>query len=324
MKSISVYVGLALAWLLLPVTVGGQQEKWSAFGDAQVVVAVDVEQFRATELGRQLMKVAQKQAQEALGEMGDGDKAPTMDEVKEFLGFDPFEEIRGAVIAIDDIEEPEQNMVAIIQMGETTGNIEGLLLGLPGYQSEKKNGMTIHSADYEGQEIYGVIRKVGDNKVLVIAPDKDKLLQVAEQASDIRQLIGQSSAAKSTFIRILVNELPEELMEDGPQAAVVKFLESIQVTVGQASDNLVFALELTVDNEEHAEQLRQMANGLKAMIGFAMTQEEMDEEMKKAAELAQGMEVSVEGTQLNLSISLPVDVVMDFLQDEMGRYFKDN
>lgn len=324
MKSMFARVGLMLAMLAAPLTAWGQKDKWSGFEDAQVVVALNVEQFRATELGKHLMEVAKQQAKEALAEMGDDDKAPTMEEVKEFLGFDPFEEIRGAVIAIDDVEEPEENLVAMIQLGETTGNIEGLLLGLPGYESEKEDGVTIHSADFEGQKIFGVIRKVGDNKVLVIAPEKTKMLQISEQAGDIGQLIGRTSASKSPFVRILINELPEELMEDGPQAAIVKLVKSVQVTVGESGDDLTISLELTVNDSEQAEQLRQMANGLKAMIGFAMSQEEKDEEMEKIAELAKGIETSVEGNQFNASISLPVDVVMEFMNEELGRYIKDN
>ncbi len=322
MKSMFAIAGLALALLVTPLMVWGQEEKWSGFDDAQVVVAVNMEQFRSTELGKQLMDVAKKQAREALAEMGDGDKTPSLDEIKEFLGFDPFEEIRGAVIAIDDLEQPEENMVAIIQLGETSGNIEGLLLGLPEYESEKKNGMTIHSAEYEGKTIYGVIRQVGDNKVLVIAPDKEKVLQISEQAGDVRQLIGQTSASKSPFVRILVNELPAELMEDGPQANIIKFLESIELTIAENGDELAITLTLTVDDSEHAEQLRQMANGFKAMIGFAMSQEEeQDEELQKIAELAKGIKVSAEGNQINAAVSIPVDMVLKFLREEIDLPF---
>ena len=224
------------------------------------------------------------------------------------------------MIAIDNLEDPEANLAAIIQLGETTGNIEGLLLGLPGYESAKEHGVTIHSADFDGQKVYAAIHSKGKNKAVVIAPDKDRLISAMEHVADIREMVGSTSTSKSPFIRVSVNELPAEMIGDGPQATIAKLVKTIELTVAENGDQLAANLALTTDSSEHAEQIRQMADGLKAMLGLAMSADE-DEDLKQVAELAKGLKVSSNDNQFDASISVPVDMILKFLKEQVDSQF---
>ncbi len=319
MKSFFVFASMALALVLSPLTSEAQTRETSAFGDAQAVVKINLTQFRSTAFGKKVMSYAKEQAVKVIEENHNG-VAPNVDDLNELLGFNPFEEIRGAVIAINDLENPEKNLIAIIQLGKTTGNFEGLLLGLPGYASEKAKGVTIHSADFDGRRMYAAIHTKGKNKAIAIAPDKDLLFSAMVQVGEIRQMVGASSS-EEPFISVSVNELPAEMIGDGPQANVAKLIESIELTVAENDDQLTTELAMTTDNSEHAEQIRQMAVGLRAMLGFAISQNEDDEDLKRVVELAKGLEVSSEGNQFNASISIPVKLALDFLREEAGLNF---
>jgi hypothetical protein len=313
MKSFLLFACMAWSLLPMPASVTAQTGRTSAFDDAQVVVEFNLEQFRSTELGGKIMAFAKDQAIRAIEEQGAGE-APSLEDVNNFLGFNPFEEIRGAVIAIDDMENPEENLVAIVQLGETTGNIEGLVLGLPGYESTKEGGITVHSADVDGQKIFGAINALGKNKAIVVAPSKDRLKSAMGQVGDVRKLAGTSSQAP--FVRVTVNKLPADLIGDGPQSNVAKLLKSIELTVAENGDELAAILSIGTDNTEQAEQIRQMADGLKAMLGFAMSQAEEDEDLKRVIELAKGLKVSSDENRVNASLSIPVELVLEFLRKE--------
>lgn len=319
MKSFFVFASMTLALVLSPMTSEAQTTEASAFGDSQAVVEIDLTQFRSTALGKKVMSYAQEQAVKAIEETHNGE-SPKVDDLIELLGFNPFEEIRGAVIAINDFENPEKNLVAIIQLGRTTGNIEGLLLGLPGYESEKAKGVTIHSAEFEGRRMYAAIHTKGKNKAIAIAPDKSRLLSALGQVNGSLKMVGASSS-KKPFVSVSINKLPAEMIGDGPQANVAKLIESIELTVAEDGDQLAAELAMTTDDSEHAEQIRQMAVGLRAMLGFAISQNEDDEDLKRVVELAKGLEVTAEGKQFNAAISIPVELALDFLRDEAGLDF---
>ncbi len=98
--------------------------------ETKFVIHLDIDAFRNTELGGMLFKMAREKAKEAIAENG-GEEAPDLEKIEEMLGFDPFEELRGITIASSDYENPEKSMMAVVELGKNSGNIEGLVLGLP-------------------------------------------------------------------------------------------------------------------------------------------------------------------------------------------------
>ena len=89
--------------------------------------------------------MAKKAAMDEIGKSVNSQEL-TSEKIKEVLGMDPFEEIQGVVICASEYENPEKSLLGMIRLKKTTGNIEELPLGIPGYEKSQYRKYAIHSA----------------------------------------------------------------------------------------------------------------------------------------------------------------------------------
>ncbi len=308
---------LALLWIGLAPLAARAEDKLSVPAEAKFVVQVDLDKFRQTRLGGRLLDSVKRMAQQEV-EQGTGGG---LEQVEEALGFDPFEELHGVTIVGSSYDDPEESLRLVLQLGQTTGNLEGLLLALPGYDSSEHGGHTIHSMSDGGMHGFGAIYKDASGMHRVVAaPNRQDVIAMLDGLS------GDSQGAQKeislgvpagTFASVQVLELPLDQLDEGePPANVVKLLTSVSLTVSGVDDKgLAVELSLGTKEEKRAEQIQQLLQGLSAMVSLAESQIVDDQDAQKALELLKGLAIDRDGTQVSLRVDVPEEIVLKLLEE---------
>lgn len=292
--------------------------------DAQFVLQLDLQAIQQTELGKRLIAAGKEAALKELAKegIGQGDGDP-MQQVRDVLGFDPLEEVERVVVTASDFEHPEKSMTLWLHLGKTTGNLEGLLLGLPGYEVESYGSHEIHSAKPDDTRIYGAVhRDKKKDHVVIVSPSRDTLEHqldlLDKKASDREgfQWIDIDSDRK-TLLSVQVLKFPLEEMGEGPHTNVAKRLKSMSLAIEEEDNDLDLRLNLQTETDKQAEQIRQMVQGLIAMVEFAQSMEQEDEELKQVVEYFKGARSSVDGSTVKLRLRLPSEAIEKAIRDEL-------
>src|SRR5215471_10326205 len=126
--------------------------------DTKFLLQLDLQAFRATPLGAKLFEIAMEKAKAEIAQGFKGGQGPDFKKLDEMLGFDPFEEIQRISVSASDFERPDKSLVISIRLRKTTGNLEGLLLGLPGYEAQAYGKYQIYSAAPDNEtHVFGAI-----------------------------------------------------------------------------------------------------------------------------------------------------------------------
>lgn len=308
---------LALVGFLLPVVPStGQtargQTTLAVPEDAKFVVQLDIDTFRETQLGEKLLKLTQQMAQEEIG----GESGDVMAQVEEALGFNPLEEIHQLTLIGANYESPEDSLRAILQLGKTTGNLEGLMLALPGYESHEHGDMTIHSVKDNDMEAYAAIHTLGDGrKRIVAATSEDAVNEMLTEGQGKRRQISWT-VPKGTFVQVQLLEFPDEVFENEQSSNIAKLLQDVSATIGEKDDNYEVNLTLTTVDEKRAEQIQQLLQGAKALVGLLENEIGDDEDAKMAISLLKQVTVEKDGHAVTVHGAIPEDLIINFLREE--------
>ncbi len=88
-----------------------------------------------------------------------------------------------------------------------------------------------------------------------------------------------------------------------PQAQVLKMTEALRLTLEEADNRLHAHLALNAQSAEVAQQIHHVVQGMLALVALTQAQ---NEELQT---LARGLQVALDGRQINLRLSLPADLV---------------
>ena len=316
--TVSVLAGLAIA----------QQQRSAPKMPAHVPVnskfciQIDLNAVKQTKLGAMLFSLAKKKAIEELGKEG-GDEAG-LAKLTEMLGMDPFEEIQSITLSSAEFEDPEKSMLAIVQLKKTSGNLEGLALGLPEYEASDYKKTQIHSAAPDkNMRVYGAIHgKEDQNKTIVLSPNKSSIESVLD-ALDSAPKTSTDSSSKSPLVRLQLFEIPQDKIGEGPQANIAKIVKTVLLEVEDADEDISFTAMMTTDTEKQAEQVRQMAQGVIAMIDFAQSMDSDDEDLKKIREMLVGLKATREGSDVQVGLTLKAAKIAASLAEELDLDFAD-
>jgi hypothetical protein len=199
------------------------------------------------------------------------------------------------------------------------------LLGLPGYEVEEVDGVSIHSArPDEDLAVYGAFHESDDgNHTVVVAANREAVLAVLRGIGDDGS--GDDSAKSVTvgadgapLVAVDLFELPAELTEmEGPQANVAKIIRSASVRITEEGDALSVALSVVASADKQAEQLEQAARGLGAMIGLAAANDPDDEDLQMIKKLLADLKVERDGATVTSTVSMPNEQVMSLLEENV-------
>lgn len=308
-------IGLALflgVTLNLPASA---QSQVTVPEDAKFLVQIDIGAFAETKLGSKILKLTQKMATEELG----SDEAEFMQKIEETLGFNPLEEVQTLTVVGSDYEDPEEDLSVVLQMRKTTGNLEGMMLGLPGYESTEEGDLTIHSAKQDDMKAFAAIHEADDgNKRIVVATSKSNLMDLLspnDAASRFQRQVSWT-VPEGTFAQLQIIKFPEEMMDVDAARNVVKLLENVSLLIGEKGSNFTADLLLTTTSDKKAEQIQQLVQGLKAMVGLFEDEIGDDEEAKMALELLKGVKIKRDGKSVSIAAKVPEEIILHFLREE--------
>ncbi|MFO0924043.1 MAG: hypothetical protein U0905_16305 [Pirellulales bacterium] len=282
--------------------------------EPKFVVGINLQTAKQSSIGKLLFETVKSKALEEMQKKSGSDSAD-LDRLKEMIGFDPFEEVQSISFSSSDYEKPEESMIATIRLRKTTGNIEGLLLNLPEYKSEEYKSHSIHSvAPDSNLRVYGAIHGKGNqDRTIVLCPKADKV----KQALDQLDASPSSEKKDDAIVKLRVVELPTDKLGEGPQANVAKIVKEVEATIRESNDQLQVALTMLTSSEKQAEQLRQMAQGLIAMIDFAQGLEPDDEDLKKVQAVLKGVEAKCNGNRVEVVVRVDSSEVAKVIEKEI-------
>ncbi len=278
-----------------------------------VSIQVDLDGFGKSKIGGLLIQAGTKIA---AAEM-DKDPDEAMSAVVEALGFDPLKQEARLAIDVLDIEDPLNGLTAVLSLKNSTGNLEGLLLAVPGYKSLSQEDRVIHSLSPDGRASYFIAfdnNATGEKRIFAAASLEGLLEKLRTQSG------GLVALPKGQFANIQLLSPPTEMIEETPLAALVDLLQATSVSIGEEGNDLVIRISLTADDEEKANQLQQLAQGVIAMVSLfkeEISQELDDEETaKQMLSVIKQIKVQREGANVTVETRVPEQTIINFLREE--------
>lgn len=281
--------------------------------NAKFVVQVNMDAVRNSDLGSKLLAMAADEASRAI--VDETGTEAGLDKIAEILGFDPLKEIHSLTIIGDDYEDPRPQLV--LSLGKTTGNLEGMALGLPEYKAIEYGDHTIHTAAPGDESAFAAIHtdEKGMKQIVAATTSAEVKSMLDQMDNDQQHHPLLSLADNDAFIHIRLLEIPTDEIGDGPQQNIAKLLKDLVITVADHSGDFELNVQLTTENKKQAQQIQQMAQGLIAMFSF-IQMDEHDEEMEKLQQILKGMKSKRNDTNVQLSVHIPTDDVIQFLREE--------
>lgn len=296
-----------------------QEETTKAHGTSKFVVHVDIAAFRKTDFGAKLFEIAKSKGVEELESDASG-----LERVKEQIGFDPFDEVQSVTIVGSEFQCPEDSLRLMLGLKKTIGNLEGLMPGLPGYDASTYRQYQIHSASSDSKtRFFGAIHTDrSGNKSILVAKKRDEVVGMLDtfdgRSSDLRYTVkprlGHNSDA---FVYIKLLELPLDQIGGGSHANVAKLLQEVTLTLSGDGGQLQLDVIIQTKEEQQAKKISQVVQGLVALVSLAQSQDDADEDLKRAQSMLQELRVDVEETRVRLQLMVSEEQVLELLTREM-------
>lgn len=280
--------------------------------DVQLAAHVDIDRMNANPLGRQLILAFRSGIAASLN--GDPESASPA-EMIDALGFDPIAETQGVTAICSDFETPKQSVAVIIELGQTTGNLEGLLLAMPEYQSSLHRDYQVHSIVLDGDRLFGSVHTAGDGTKRIIAGlSQQPVLRVLDHfdgqtGTDLSRRLPQSTG---NIADINLFSIPRQSITEPPFSVAAEIVQSAAISLADAGANLQVNVTLTSEVDAQAEQLRQMIQGSVAML-TSMARDGGDPSLAMAAGYLESIEIRRDAKQVTVSLNVPQDMIAEQL-----------
>lgn len=320
----TLWQALAMSILLFVGSQANAQNSINVPSDSKFVMQIDLQALKASKIGSSLFEMARKAAMDEIGKKVDA-KDVSADKIKEVLGMDPFEEIQGIVICASEYENPEKSLLGMVRLKKNTGNIEGLLLAIPGYAKSEHRKYEIHSASPgDDKKIYGAIHKsMAGNNTLVIGANRDSVTGLLDSL-DAKNAESKSLKSVDLFTdrkvlaHVQLMELPTEKLGKGPQANIAALLSSLSISVLEEDDELEVRGAMQTGNEKKAEQIRQSIQGLGAMVELFALMDTQDDDVKNVLKFIKKIKVVQDGTSVSVKVRVPSAEIAEMIKQEMN------
>lgn len=322
--------------------------------DAVWFLTLDVKRFVGNPVGQQALQILEGLIREEAGGDLDGmlDLKTAQAKIGKVIGFDPLEgiasvEMYGLVSPfggeIRNEEEIVEKMattgVAVVTLTGGTGNLEGLALATPDYRSTEYKGATIHSGTLPDVplRVYMAVLKqqsAGQLGMVVFGLGEDQVKQALDRVKGraISPRTGLPAASKvGTAADQFVPTTQGTLLAAGlkldeatiravgvpqQQSAVAGMLTRLAVSLGSRDDLVTAQLTAEVINEERAEQVRQLVEGLIAFVQLPIEEFEEEEEFRLLREILKDVEVSRQGAYVHCRLTKPANTLLKDLMNE--------
>ena len=256
--------------------------------DATFALSVKPSALYQSQLGQRLLDVVRSENPQI---------DQTIDELCTTVGIDLRNALGETVIYGTGYAQQDFAMVADI--GPTAGNINGLLLAAPGYDSTNyQDKILIHSLPTEGTEqqpgrrvFCAMPKRIGNEAYLLVAAfDPARVRQMIDQSTDADIALTPGSLQSNALIEAWFTGLPDlaQLAEaDGPPTVWARMIDRAHLTLGETDDGLSGELTLTMIDKLRAQQVAELLRGGLAMLQLIATNEPDAQPLADIAQLVQ-------------------------------------
>jgi hypothetical protein len=307
-------------------------------------LTIEVKRFAESTFGQRLLGVIEQAVREETRDLDAIlDLKTARTKVGQVIGFDPLEGIVSVKVygtaspfsgrnrnEQEIVEEMATTGVAVVTLSGGTGNLEGLALATPEYQSIKYKGARIHSGKLPDfpPRVFMAVCPPGDGKpsMVVFGLNEDQVKQALDRVTDNAAPGPEGSSAafapvpKGTLLSagLKLDEKTLQVLGVPPQqSAVVKMLQRVAVSLAVEGDSVNLQVAADVVNEERAEQVRQLVEGLVAFVQLPIGELEKEEEFVLLREIFKDVKVTRTGSRVLCSLTKPADAVF---KDLIGKF----
>ena len=289
--------------LTLAITTGqaAKVDKINISKDAKFVAHLDLDAFRASEIGTTMLK-----------KMRQGFSLPEgsekIDALVEIIGFDPLTAIQSATLSGNGEED---NGILVVRHKAASTKLLAFMKLDEHYRKTEHGKHEIHGAGDRGDGERGYVSFVNDTTA-VLAPSRElsaKAIELVNGKGTAKQVppsLGSiSKKVKNIFLMAYADvESIKEHIDDsnlsqmGKQAALV---------MGESDGKMVLSLTVDAYDADSAQQMEAMVNGL---IGFARLGQEENPEIK---DILKGLKVTRNDVTVSIHFAISVDKFFEMI-----------
>ena len=289
---------MAVLLCLSGVIYAGPIQIENVSADAKWVAHVDIERFISSQIGTLILEELQARGLER-----------KFAAFREVFGFYPNKDLRSITLYGSEYR-PHKGVVIV----KGTFDKEKLLILIRAndtYQEQNYKGRVVHKWIDKNKEHYGSFYK---DDMIVIANNEANIhkgLDVMDGNSgnlaDNAELSDFQLAPADTFLIAGAKGIGEQTAVP-PKAMVLKMADRLILAIGEVEGNDYIRVVLKARDETAATQIQQMLQGI---IAFGTM---MGEQNPQLAELAQAVQLTLDGTSVKLKLTQPAEKIFDFLK----------
>jgi hypothetical protein len=205
-----------------------------------------------------------------------------IDDFSETVGIDLRQSVGQTILYGTGYDKRDFALVADI--GPTSGNLNGLMLAAPGYDSSVyRDEVIVHSLPTEGDQdqsdriFCAMPKRPGTGSFYLVASfDPQRTRDMVDQTMDADAQLTPTRASEDTLIEAWFNGVPELVRAadaDGPPSAVAELIQNGHLALRETGDSATADLTLTMIDGLRAQQVFELMRGGLAMLQLAATAE---------------------------------------------------
>ena len=269
--------------------------------DAKFAAHLDLDAFRASEIGTTMLKKMRQDFSLPEG-------SEKLDALVEIIGFDPLTAIQSATLSGNGEED---NGILVVKHKATSTKLLAFMKLDEHYRKTEHGKHEIHGAGAPGDGERGYVSFVSDTTA-VLAPSREqaaKAIDLVNGKGAARQVPPSldmiSKKAKSVFLMAYADV--ESLKEHIDDVNVNQMAKQAALVLGESDGKLVLSLAVDAYNADTAEQMEAMVNGL---IGFARLGQEENPEIK---DVLKGLKVTRNEATVSIHFAIGVDKFFELI-----------
>jgi len=277
--------------------------------DAKFAVVLNPSRVYQSQLGQTILERIRAEEPQIDG---------VIDDLSETVGIDLRTAVGQVILFGTGYDKSDFALVADI--GPTSGNLNGLLLAAPGYESDVyRDEVIVHSLltdDATGQAgrlFCAMPKRPGTDSFYMVASfDPQRTRDMVDLTMDANAQLTPADADENTLLEVWFNGLPDLVRAaeaQGPPSAVAELIQSGHLSLSESNNSVTANLTLTMTDGLRAQQVFELMRGGLAMLQLAATAE------PQAAPLAElGRMINIQHTPNDTDITATFTCSYDKLE----------
>lgn len=272
MKRLVAATALVLMLLIASAPVFGQAKATLVPADARFALVLNPSKVYQSKLGQTILDRVR---------LAEPNIDAIIDDLSNTVGIDLRTSLGQTILYGTGYDKSAFALVADI--GPTSGNLNGLLLAAPGYDSQVyRESVIVHSLpdkhDPNGERIFCAMpKRPGTGSFYLVASfDPQRTCEMVDKTMDADAQLTPAGANGNTLVEAWFKGLPElakTANADGPPSAVAELVQSGHLALTESEDTATARMTLTMVDSVRSQQVFELMRGGLAMMQLAASAE---------------------------------------------------